>query len=279
MKKLLFVVIFLCLSLFAKVIDGIAVIVNKQPITLYEIQKVIDATGLSKRDAIALLIRQKLEEEQIKKLGIHVDEMDVEKALEDFAQKKGMDLFSLQEAIESRGGNWEKYKEGVKKQLLRKKLYQALSKKLKNQLSQKDLKEYYETHKDEFTIAKRVKIIKYISPSKAVLEQIQSNPLYNPSDASLLAKGEETIEMEKVDPKLSFLLNQTPEGSFTQILPMGDKYLLIYVKKKEGKETIPFEEAKGYILNKLANKTEAKSIKEYFDKLKAAAHIKIVRLP
>ncbi len=279
MKKLLLIVSFLYLTLAAKVIDGIAVIVNNEPITLYEIQKVMNTTGLSKRDAIALLIRQKLEEEQIKKLGIHVDEMEVEKALEDFAQKKGMDLFSLQEAIESRGGDWEKYKEGVKKQLLRKKLYQALSKRLKNQLSQKDLKAYYETHKNEFTIAKKVDIIKYISPSKAVLEQIQNNPLYNPNDSSLLAKGEETIEMDKVSPKLSFLLNQTPEGSFTQILPMGDKYLLIYVKKKEGKETIPFEEAKGYILNKLANQTQAKSIKEYFDKLKAAAHIKIVRLP
>ncbi|BAF70748.1 peptidyl-prolyl cis-trans isomerase [Nitratiruptor sp. SB155-2] len=279
MKKIALAATLLLTLSYGKIIDGIAVIVNDEPITLYEINKVINTTGLSRREAIQLLIREKLENEQIKKLGVTVDDIELDQALEKIAKQKGTDLFGLQEAIISQGGDWEKFKEGLRKQLLRKKLYAALTRQQTQKLSEKDLKEYYETHKNEFEIAKEADIVKYISPSKEVLAKIAQNPLYQPSNNALLQKGEEKIDLQKVNPQFAYLLNQTPEGSFTKILPMGDKYLLIYIKHKYGKEYIPFEEAKGYILNRLSKTSGVKNVKEYFDKLKASANIKVIRLP
>ncbi len=266
-------------ALYAEFVDGIAIIVNNEPITTYEIEQTAQALHISKKDAIDLLIQKKLEAAQAKKLGIAVSDFEVQNAIDDFARSKGMDIFSLREAIESKGLSWQEYKNSFKEQLLRKKLYQTIAKLQSKTPTQEQLKEYYQSHPKEFEVAKAVDIVKYISPSKEVLEQIAQNPLYQPQNPSLLQKGKERIELDKVNPQFATLLSQIPEGNFGPILPLGDRYMLIYVAKKEGSEKIPFEEAKGYILKKLAGTTRGKSVKEYFQRLKASANIKIIRLP
>ncbi|BCD62972.1 hypothetical protein NitYY0826_C1860 [Nitratiruptor sp. YY08-26] len=278
MKKLL-VVTFLGSFLLAKMIDGIAILVNNEPITLYEIESTAQKLGLTPRQAIDILIRKKLEDAQIKELGIEVSDFEVEDALDNFARKQGMDIFSLRQAIESKGINWEEYKKRFKEQLLRKKLYQKISQMHAKNISESKLKEYYDTHKEEFSIAKKALVRKYISPSKEILERIRQNPLYEPQNPILLSKGEELIELDKVNPQFAAMINSLKEGEFSQILPVGDKFLLLYIKQKEGKEYIPFEEARNFILNRLANQKGTKSVKEYFDRLKASANIKILRLP
>ena len=278
MKKIL-ALCTLALFGFANVIDAIALVVNNEPITTYEIIKTAQNLHISKKEAIDLLIRKKLEASQIKKFGIEVSDMELDNALENIAKKNGLDIFSLEQAIEAKGMDWQEYKEGIKKQLLRQKLYKAIMQSQTKAPSEERLKEYYNTHKEQFSVAKSVDVVKYISPSKTILERIRQNPLYQPNNPALLQKGEEKLDLSQVDPQFATLLNQTPEGSFTQILPIGDKFLLLYVKKKEGKEYIPYEEAREYIARLLANKTGAKSVKEYFDRLKASAKIKIVRLP
>ncbi len=275
--KLLLLTLFFILSLEAKVIDAIAAVVNSEPITVYEIEKTSKMLNIPPQKALELLIRKKLEEEQIKKLGIAVDEFELEQAIDDFARQRGMDIFSLRHKVEQSGTDWEDYKKSFKEQLLREKLYKKIAQITRPKLDDERLKEYYDTHPQEFEVAKEVDIVKYISPSKEVLQKIKSNPLYSPPSQMMLQKGEERIELSKVNPQFATILQQTPEGGFTPILPIEDRYLLIYVKSKEGKEKIPFEEARNYILRKLATQNSAKSVEEYFDKLKASAKIKILR--
>ncbi len=278
MKKLLITVL-LGSILVAKMVDGIAIVVNNEPITLYEIQSTAQKLHITPRQAIDLLIRKKLEEAQIKKLGIDVSEFELEDAIDNFARQKGMDILSLRQALEAQGIDWESYKKSFKEQLLRKKLYEKISQLNAKQISESRLKEYYNTHKEEFSVAKRVLVTKYISPSKELLEEIRRNPLTKAQNALFLQKGDELIELDKVDPRFATMLNSLKEGEFSQILPLGEKYLLLYIQKKEGKEYIPYQEARNFILNKLTNQKGSKSIKEYFDRLKASANIKIIRLP
>jgi parvulin-like peptidyl-prolyl isomerase len=274
--KLIILAIFF-LSLEAKMVDAIAVIVNSEPITTYEIEKSSKILNIPPQQALELLIRKKLEKEQIKKLNISVDEFELQSAIENFAKKRGLDIFSLREKIEQSGTDWQEYKKSFKEHLLREKLYKKVAQITQKNFNEDELKEYYNRHKNEFEIAKEVEIVKYISPSKSILEKIRQNPLFAPDNPSLLQKGEEVIELSKVSPEFATLLQQTPEGEFTQILPLQNSYLLIYIKSKRGKKTLPFEEVKGYILNKLSNKNSAKSVEEYFDRLKASAKIKILR--
>ncbi|MRI59096.1 MAG: hypothetical protein C6H99_06295 [Epsilonproteobacteria bacterium] len=268
---------FLSILSLARVIDAVAIVVNGQPITTYEIEKSARELGIPPSKAIDLLIQKKIEQSEIKRLGIDVDDFELERAIEEFARKKGMDIFDLRQTLQRQGIGWQEYKKRFKEQLLRQKLYDKIAQIQMGHITEDRLKEYYDTHPEQFEVAKSVSVVKYISPSKEILEQIRSNPLYEPTDPLLLQKGEEVVDLEKVNPQFAAMLSQTPEGSFTQILPLGDRYLLLYIQSKEGKEIIPFEEAKEYILNKLAKENRAKVIKDYFDKLRAGADIQILK--
>ncbi|MRJ02388.1 MAG: hypothetical protein GXO19_05405 [Epsilonproteobacteria bacterium] len=266
---------------YGKIIDALAAVVNSEPITTYEIQKLVAKLHIPPQKALELLIQKRLEEEQIKKLGIEVDDFELEEALETFARNKGMDTLALREAIESQGLPWEVYRETFREQLMRKKLYDKISKMEGKNISEKELREYYENHKEEFTIARKAKVQKYISPSKEVLQKIQHNPLYRPDTPALLVTGEEELHLDRINPAFANMINHTPEGGFTPIIPLpnDDRYLLIMVESKSDKEEIPFDQVREYILNKLVTQNRGKSVKEYFDKLRASAQIKILRMP
>ncbi len=279
MRKITFLLLFFAICTWAKMIDAVAVIVDGEPITTYEILTTAQKLHIPKKEAIDLLVRQKLEEEQIKKFNIRVSDDELDAAIDAIAKSKGMDRYALQRALASRGIGWEAYKEALKKQFLRKKLYKKIARMQTKMPTEADLKNYYESHPEEFMVAKKVEVTKYISPSKELLERIAENPLAAPQKPILLSKGKEVIDLAKVDPRFASLLARTPEGHFTPILPLGDKFLLLYIDKKIGSEKIPFSEAKKYILNKLANQSGTKNVKEYLDKLKAAADIKVLRLP
>ena len=279
MKKITLFLLFFTLFACAKIIDAIAIVVDGEPITTYEILSTAQKLHIPKKEAIDLLVRQKLEEEQIKKFHIHVSDEEVENTINTIIQSKGMDRFTFQQDLENRGISWQEYKDAIKKQLLRKKLYKKIAQMQTKMPTESELKNYYASHPEEFTVAKKVEVTKYIAPSQEILEQITKNPLATPKNAVLLAQGKEIIDLDKVDPRFASLLARTPRGHFTPILPLGDKFLLLYIDKKIGTKKIPFSEAKNYILNKLANQSGTKNVKEYLDKLKAAANIKVLRLP
>ena len=280
MKKFLLFTL-LVTSIFAKLIDGIAATVNNQPITIYEILSTAKNLNISKKQALDLLIQRRLEEEQIKKLGINVNDYEVEQALQNFAAQKGLDVYKLRQIIESKGVPWEVYKKEFKDQLLRKKLYEKISSMNQSRPNEEQLKEYYNNHIDEFKLAKRAVLYKYISPSKEILEKIRQNPLYKPQNPALLVSGTEEVNLEELEPTFAAIINKTPEGGFTPILPLpnDNRFLLIMVQSKKDTITVPFEKAKAFIANKLTKSSETKSIKEYFDKLRSSANIKIYRMP
>lgn len=277
--RLIVISLLIGLSLWGKMINAVAVIVDGEPITTYEILNLSQKLGITKKDAIDLLVRQKLEQKQIKKFGIKVSDREVQEAILNIARSKGMTLAQLQAALASQGVSWQNYTESIKKQLLRKKLYRAIMQITARNISEQDLRNYYNTHPHEFTLARSVVVTKYISPSQELLEEIARGGNVPKENTILLTIDTEKVDLDRVNPQFAALLSRTPEGSYTPILPLGDKFLLLYIQKKEGTQNIPFEEARSYIINKLAKQKNSNKIQEYFDKLKAAADIKIIRLP
>ena len=267
-------------ALFAQIVDGIAAIVDGKPVTLYEIEKLSRTKGIPPREALELLIQKRLEEEQIKKLGVSVNDTELEREIERFARQKGLDYYELRNAVEEQGIDWYEYKREFREQLLRKKLYEKILAS-HNRPTPQQIREYYENHPEEFTLAQKATLIKYVSPSKEVLERIRQNPLYRPENPDLLATGEEVVTLADLEPAFASVINRTPEGSFTPIIPLPQNqgYLLILVKSKEGEQKVPFEQVQGYIAERLAKSGGTKSVKEYFDKLRASADVKIIRLP
>ena len=68
--------------LSAGLVDGIALVVNEEPITLYDIDKKMLESNLSKKDAVSLLIDELLYEQELRKYNIEVDIFDVNNYIE-----------------------------------------------------------------------------------------------------------------------------------------------------------------------------------------------------
>jgi len=66
MKKYILTLL-ISLPLYSTIIDGAAAIVQDQIITLYDVKEEAKLAHISKKDALNVLIRKKLEEAEIKK--------------------------------------------------------------------------------------------------------------------------------------------------------------------------------------------------------------------
>lgn len=275
MKKI-FLALFILSYTFASIINGIAIVVNSEPITMLDIIKTSKMLNISKKEAAELLIDQKLQESQIKKFGIFVDEFELEDAIENFAKERGLTLSKLKDIIEKQGISWQEYKEKFKKDLLKRKLYQKIVSSKLSQPDTKELLEYYKNNIDKFSIPKYVEVVKYISKDRVALNKIKSNPMAAIDGVQV---DQEMVDISKINPKLALLLKDTKENSFTPIIPLEDSFLLIYIKKKIDVTPMEFENVKDAVLAKMVEEKREKIIKEFIAKLKINANIEVIRLP
>ena len=133
MKIKLKVLIFVTLSatlLFspasAGTVDGVSVIINKEPITLYDVFKYSQRFNISKKESLDILVRQKLEDSEIKKLGITVDNFEIDQYIENLAISNNMNQYDFLNMIRSKNIEISEYKEDLKKKLQRDKLYKKI---------------------------------------------------------------------------------------------------------------------------------------------------------
>ena len=140
-------------SLSAATIDGVAIVINKEPITLYDVYKYSKRFNIEKKEALDILVRQKLEESEIKKLDISVTNFDVDQAIETLAISNNMSQFDFINMIKSKNIDIAEYKEELKNKLKRDKLYRHILSAKAQQVSDGELKAYYNENQNEFSQA------------------------------------------------------------------------------------------------------------------------------
>lgn len=260
----------------AATIDGVSVIINKEPITLYDVFKYSQRFNISKKESLDILVRQKLEDSEIKKLGISVDNFEVDQYIENLAISNNMSQYDFLNMIRSKNIEVSEYKEDLKKKLQRDKLYKKIINTKMQQMSDGELQAYYNDNLHEFSQASAFDVTIYTSANQQSLAAIQSNPMSAVSDVGL---QEGRIDAGKADPQLLALLNKTPKGKFSSISKSDSNYVMFFVKEKHNVQSVSFADAKNYIYNKLGEGKEQKAIEEYFEKLKSSANIQVVRAP
>lgn len=260
----------------AGTVDGVSVIINKEPITLYDVFKYSQRFNISKKESLDILVRQKLEESEIKKQSITVDNFEIDQYIESLAISNNMNQYDFLNMIRSKNIDVAEYKEDLKKKLQRDKLYKKIVNAKMQQIGDGELKAYYNDNLHEFSQAAAFDVTIYTSANQQSLTAIQNNPMSTANDVQL---QEGKIEAGKTDPKLVTLLNKTPKGKFTSISKNDSNYVMFFVKDKYNVQSVSFDEAKNYIFSKLADGREQKGIEEYFEKLKSSANIQVVRAP
>jgi len=262
--------------LSASTVDGISLIINKEPITLYDIHKYATRFNLSKKESLDILVRQKLEDSEIKKLGLNADNFEVDQYIESLATSNAMSQYDFLNMLRSKNVDLAEYKEDLKSKLKRDKLYKKIVSTKLQQLNDDELQAYYTQNQGEFSQASAFDVTVYTSADQQALQNIAQSPMNAQSGVEL---KEAKFEADKVDPKLTALLNKTTEGAFSTMVRSEQNFVMFFVKKKYDLKLVSFEEAKNYIYGKLAQGKEQKAIEEYFEKLKASANIQVVRAP
>ena len=275
MKKIVLGII-VPLLLTARIIDAIAVLVNKESITLYEITSLSDKMHISNKKALEILIRDRLEKAEIKKRNIEISDFEFEKKFEEFIAQKGLSKNEFREILEKNNINWEKYKRDFKQQLLKTELYNEIFTQSLQKPTDEEIESYYKKNIQKFSIPNSIDVIRYISNSKRALGLIIKNPLISPIGVETKTT---TLKTAFLNSKLKYLLQNTKEGSFTPIVSLGNRYLMFFVKRKRDVNYIPLKKAKNQILMEIVNKKRNEALQEYFAKLKASSKIKVLRLP
>ena len=274
--KSLSVVLLFKFYLYAGLVDGVSIVVNNTPITLYEIKKFSIEHKLPVKKAIEALIRKKLENTLIKKYSLEATDLEVSDEIEKISSNAGMSIIDFENYLMKKGINIDTYKKDLAKKIAQRKLYKKIVSDKIKRATQKEIKEYYQKNIDKYSIPQMVEVTEYDAKDRKTLENLIKNPMLN---ISSVTKKEMLLKTNQINPKLLYILQQTKEGNFTPILTLKDGFVSFYLKRKINVKPIPFDKVKNPIFAEIMNKREQDIIKSYFDKLVSEANIKVIREP
>ena len=259
---------------FAGIVNGVALTVNDQPITIYDIDKTVSINKISKNEAVGLLIDKALYEQAVSQNNITADVFDVNEYIERLAKANGMDLYSFKAIVKQKYANYADFEEEAKDAVIRQKLIQKIVKGQLAVATQEDMELYYEKNKGQFSTSKAYEVTQYTSKNKASLANAINNPMVIAADVE---KTSLKLGVQSLQPQMQFLLNDTKLNTFTPIFTANKQFVSLFVIKKEGTTSLDFETVKAKIFNDMMSLREKKYLKDYFEKQKLTADIKIVR--
>jgi hypothetical protein len=260
--------------LFADTENGLALTVNDEPITIYDINKTMSENRIGKNEAVGLLIDKALYEQAVKENNITADIFDVNDYIEKLANANGMDLYSFKSVVKQKYGNYELFENEAKDAVIRQKLIQKIVKGQLAVATQEDMELYYEKNKEKYSSSKFYEVTQYTSKNKASLIAALNNPMVIAADVE---RTQIKLSADNLQPQMQFMLNETKTNSFSPIFTANKQFISLFVVRKEGTTTLGFETVKAKIFNDIMTSREKKYLKDYFEKEKLTADIKIVR--
>lgn len=277
MKKIILTII-LTLSLNAQLVDAVAIVVKGSAITLYDIKNEMKKSGIDQAMAVDVLIRQKLEELEIKERNIEVSSTEVYDDIKKTADRNGMSINAFYDAVrESNGLSSTELKEKIKQKLLSQKLYSAIAYSSISQPEEDDIKEYYELHKGDFMHPSAFDVVIYVSKEKTRLQEKIDNPMFYSPD---IQTDEQSLPYSRISPELAGLLSQTALNTFTQIVPDGKGgYMSFYMKNIQSPKESSIDDMRSEIVNLIMGSKREQVLGEYFARLKLNADIQTIRMP
>jgi len=258
---------------YAGLVNGIAIIVNNTPITLYDIDKTMEAKKLSKQQAVEALIDEKIYEQELRNKNISVDIFDVNNYIEKLATSNKMNILDFK-ALVRQQQNYTLFKENIKKQLLHQKLIRKVAGGKLKTASAKDIKIFYDNNKEQYKIADTIVVVAYVSKNKKLLNQLKSNPMLQ--DKSIVVQNI-TLKQNELTPQAKYILNITKPKQFSAIFAQNKNYNMFFVKEKKDIKILTLEKVKDSIFQTIMKNREQSYLKEYFETLKITANIKILR--
>jgi len=258
------------------IITGVSVIINDEPITLYEVYKYSEKYKISRNESLNLLVREKLEQSEMKRLRIDADIFEVDQYIEKLANNNGMSQFEFLNMLKSKNIQIDEYKDEIKSKIKKDKLYRNIFADKQVTIEEKELHDFYTSNPDQFKVANSFDVTAYSATDGNALVAIMKNPMIQPQGVQVTSQ---VLQANTLNDQLKALLNSTKNGEFSKIININNNPTMFYLKEKNNFETIPFESVKQSIYQVLSKQKEESILTDYFEKVKSSASIDVVRSP
>ncbi|WJI94856.1 SurA protein [Helicobacter pylori] len=257
-----------------KVVGGISLLVNGSPITLYQIQEEQEKSKVSKAQARDRLIAERIKNQEIERLKIHVDDDKLDQEMAMMAQQQGMDLDHFKQMLMAEG-HYKLYRDQLKEHLEMQELLRNILLTNVDTSSETKMREYYNKHKEQFSIPTEIETVRYTSTNQEDLERAMADPNLEIPGVS---KANEKIEMKTLNPQIAQVFISHEQGTFTPVMNGGGgQFITFYIKEKKGKNEVSFSQAKQFIAQKLVEESKDKILEEHFEKLRVKSRIVMIR--
>ncbi|MCQ2632980.1 SurA protein [Helicobacter pylori] len=257
-----------------KVVGGISLLVNGSPITLYQIQEEQKKSKVSKAQARDRLIAERIKNQEIERLKIHIDDDKLDQEMAMMAQQQGMDLDHFKQMLMAEG-HYKLYRDQLKEHLEMQELLRNILLTNVDTSSETKMREYYNKHKEQFSIPTEIETVRYTSTNQEDLERAMADPNLEIPGVS---KANEKIEMKTLNPQIAQVFISHEQGSFTPVMNGGGgQFITFYIKEKKGKNEVSFSQAKQFIAQKLVEESKDKILEEHFEKLRVKSRIVMIR--
>jgi peptidyl-prolyl cis-trans isomerase SurA len=283
----------------AEVVDRIVAIVNEDVITLGEVQKYVEVEKKSRyssvneyvrntqlRERVDAFIENLLISQQGKKLKLEVDDKDVEQAIETLARQNSITKEQLKEQLKTEKIEYKDFEDGIKKSILRNRVLARVLSQAPT-VTEKAVREYYDTHASEFDVEEyklqqifiSVKRPDAVDRSREAFTLLRENRPFEEvarlySDENIKLEDAGYVKKDEMIPALANAVKLLLPGTFST--PVQTEYGFHIIKLiEERKDPGSFEAAKGSIQEKLYKVETEKKYKDYITKLKSSAYIEV----
>ena len=286
-----------------EVMDRIIAIVNDDIITLKEAEKHVRVekegrfvsineylTNLRLQEKIDLLIDDVLIRQQAKKFKIDVSDKEIEAIIDNIKKQYLIDDAELKEKLKEDNISYGDFVAGLRSNVLKGRLLTRVISPEVN-VTEKDLRQYYDKHKDEF-VDEEYRLQQIFVSGQRSDGQKRVTEAYNllqegksfeavakdySDDTKSAPAGGDIGYVKKVDliPQLRAAAVFLTPGVYSSIIttPYGF-HILKLVEKKKG-ELITFEMARDTIHEKIVQEESEKRYKDYVGKLRKGSYIEV----
>ena len=272
-KAWILAILFWALTASAQSINAIIALVNKEPITAFELEEAMRELRLDKTKALKALINDRLEEAEAKRIGIFVNDFELENELKAMLESNKSDMQALQAKLRAQNQSLEEFKAEFKKQILRKKLYESVGGWAKIDYSDNGLRDYYETHSQDFVVYESIAVLMYVADDEKSLELLQKTGK-KPKGVRVQSAS---LSLENSDPRLLAFLSRLEPNAFSPILQNELGLISYQVKAKQNPQSLPFDQIKNEVSSVYINEQRQLYIEDFFEKLRAKAQISYLR--
>jgi parvulin-like peptidyl-prolyl isomerase len=271
MKKLILIGCFALLTFAqAKMVDGIALIVNGEAVTTAEIRAVQKQMHVSKKQATDMLIADRLQKAAMR--NVNIADSAIDSRIAQIAAQNNLTVPKMQKILKEQGTSWRKYRKSVKARMKKDKFYREKVSATLSKPSEDELKLFYEKNRDSFVIPSTISMIEYSSNSEKTLKKFLETKKKKGVKSRSVKKSTKNI-----NPAMLKTILRTQNGSFTRPFNNGNKFISYKIVSKNGKRSMSYDDAKGAIAGKWRQQQQGKALKDYFEKLKTNADVKYIR--